>query len=82
MAETGQMWEEWRSANEKSAPGTQNSAPKLGSTFVLTYRVYTLTELDALLQKCGFEIVNAFGNFRGSELTYKSALMLVQSVKA
>jgi len=75
MAAIGQMWEEWRSANEKSAP-------KLGSTFVLTYRVYTLTELDALLRRCGFEIVNAFGDFRGSDLTYKSALMLVQSVKA
>ncbi len=71
MAAIGQMWEEWRSANEK-----------LGSAFVLTYRVYTLTELESLLQKCGFEIVNAFGNFRGSELTYRSALMLVQSVKA
>jgi hypothetical protein len=49
---------------------------------VLTYRVYTLTELDALLRKCGFEVANAFGNFRGSELTYKSLLMLVQSIKA
>jgi len=71
MAETGQMWEEWRSANEK-----------LGSTLVLTYRVYTLTELESLLRECGFEVANAFGNFRGSELTYRSDLMLVQSVKA
>jgi SAM-dependent methyltransferase len=82
MAAIGQMWEEWRSANEKSTSSIQNSAPKLGSTFVLTYRVYTLTELDALLRKCGFEVANAFGNFRGSELTYKSLLMLVQSIKA
>jgi hypothetical protein len=71
MAAIGQMWEEWRSANEK-----------LGSTLVLTYRVYTLTELEHLLRKCGFEVANAFGNFRGSELTYRSDLMLVQSVKA
>jgi hypothetical protein len=48
---------------------------------VLTYRVYTLTELESLLRKCGFEVANAFGNFRGSELTYSSPLMLVQSVK-
>jgi hypothetical protein len=70
MAAIGQMWEEWRSANEK-----------LSSTLVLTYRVYTLTELESLLRKCGFEVANAFGNFRGSELTYSSPLMLVQSVK-
>jgi SAM-dependent methyltransferase len=81
MAAIGQMWEEWRSANEKSAPSTQNSAPKLGSPLVLTYRVYTLTELDALMRKCGFEITNAFGNFLGDDLTHKSLWMLVQSVK-
>jgi len=71
MAAIGQMWEEWKSTNEKLG----------SSTFVLTYRVYTLTELDCLLRKCSFEITNAFGSFTGDDLTHKSLWMLVQSVK-
>ncbi|MCS7188076.1 MAG: hypothetical protein RMK89_14165, partial [Armatimonadota bacterium] len=70
-AVTGQMWEEWRNSNVK-----QNF-----HLFVVTYRVYTLTELENLLFKAGFNLVNAFGNFMGSELTYKSRWMVVQSVK-
>lgn len=70
-AMNGQMWEEWRD----TAWG-QNSR-----LFVVIYRVYTLTELGLLLRRSGFTLVNAFGNFRGSELTYKSRWMLVQAVR-
>ncbi|MCX7969881.1 MAG: methyltransferase domain-containing protein, partial [Armatimonadetes bacterium] len=70
-AVTGQMWEEWRNSDVK-----QNF-----HLFVVIYRVYTLTELENLLFKAGFNLVNAFGNFMGSELTYKSRWMVVQSVK-
>ena len=71
MAAIGQMWEEWHSVDAKQG----------NKILVLTYRVYTLTELDGLLRKCGFEITNAFGDFTGGDLTHKSLWMLVQSVK-
>lgn len=70
-AMTGQMWEEWRDA------GTgQNER-----LFIVIYRVYTLTELEHLLRRVDFTIINAFGNFMGGELNYKSRWMVVQSVK-
>lgn len=71
FATTGQMWEEWSNANA-------SEGPKL---FVVIYRVYTMTELETLLERCGFKVTNAFGNFRGGELTHRSVWMVVQSVK-
>ncbi|MGQ9727495.1 MAG: class I SAM-dependent methyltransferase [Candidatus Fervidibacter sp.] len=71
FATTGQMWEEWSDAN--TGKGLQ--------PFVVIYRVYTMTELESLLERCGFKVTNAFGNFRGRELTHRSVLMVVQSVK-
>ncbi|MCS7186272.1 MAG: methyltransferase domain-containing protein [Armatimonadetes bacterium] len=68
---TGQMWEEWRDADVRETP----------RLFVVSYRVYTLTELERILRKVGFTVVNAFGNFMGGDLTYKSRWMVVQSVK-
>jgi len=71
-AMTGQMWEEWRDAE----------AEKNSRLFIVIHRVYTMTELGQLLSKSGFSLANAFGNFMGGELTYKSRWMIVQSVKA
>lgn len=70
-AAAGQMWEEWKDTNAK----------RKARSFVVIYRVYTLTEFEHLLGKAGFSLTNAFGSFMGGELTYKSRWMIVQSVK-
>ncbi|MCS7192308.1 MAG: class I SAM-dependent methyltransferase [Armatimonadetes bacterium] len=70
-AMTGQMWEEWREIDSEANL----------RLFLVIYRVYTLTELEHLLQSCNFKLTNAFGNFIGGELSHKSRLMLIQALK-
>ncbi len=70
-AMAGKMWEEWRNANSAGKP----------HLFLVIYRIYTLTELEPLLQNCGFILTNAFGNFTGGELSPKSRWMVIQALK-
>ncbi len=70
-AMAGQMWEEWRESNSEEK----------SRLFLVTYRVYTLTEFECLLRDCGFGLTNAFGNFMGGELSHKSRWMVVQALR-
>ncbi|MCS7265511.1 MAG: class I SAM-dependent methyltransferase [Armatimonadetes bacterium] len=70
-AMAGQMWEEWREINSEGDL----------RLFLVIYRVYTLTELERLLQSCDFRLTNAFGNFMGGELNQKSRWMVIQALK-
>ena len=65
----GQMWEEWHFVDRQ---------PR---TFVVTYRVYTATEVEALLRECHFQLTNAFGTFLRGLLLHESVWMLIQCVR-
>lgn len=69
----------WQQRDKCGRSGEAPAAVGGDNLFVLIYRIYTLTKFGWLMEKCGFEITNAFGDFRGSELSRESLWMIVQS---
>lgn len=56
-------------------------SPEETQHYLLRYRLYSRAELTDLLQKAGFSLVAAYGNYDGASLSYESPIMLLLARK-